>query len=203
MSKQEKMLQLKNIMIIIIGLGNPGKKYKDTRHNIGFQVINEFREKNNFPEFKLSKKFNALISENILGSKKIILAKPQTFMNNSGKAVRPLINFYKITSQNLFIIHDDIDLFLGKIKISFARGSAGHKGIESIIKEIGTKNFIRFRLGIQPKKGKPQNTESFVLQKFSKQEKETLDKIIKKTTEAIKEKIKGITTNNYDFSRLT
>ena len=82
-------------MIIIVGLGNPGKKYKSTRHNVGFQVVDEFAKENNFPEFKLSKKFNALVSENIINGKKIILAKPQTFMNNSGKPVKTLFSFYK------------------------------------------------------------------------------------------------------------
>ncbi len=170
-------------MIIIVGLGNPGKKYKDTRHNIGFRIADKFREINNFLEFRLSKKFNSLISEGILNGEKIIIAKPQTFMNKSGKAVLALTNFYK--TKDLFVIHDDIDLPLGKIKIVKGRGSAGHKGIESIIKEIGTKDFIRFRVCIQPTKGKPKNAEKFVLQKFSKEEERVIKKIIKKTVEAI------------------
>lgn len=171
------------MMIIIVGLGNPGKKYKNTRHNIGFQVVDEFAKKNNFPEFRLSKKFNALISENIFNNKKIIAAKPQTFMNQSGKAVKALINFYK--TKNLFVVHDDIDLPLGKIRIIKNREAAGHKGVESIIKEIGTKNFIRFRVGIQPKNLKPKNVEKFVLQKFSKEEGKIIKEVIKKTVGAI------------------
>ncbi len=171
--------------VLIIGLGNPGEKYKNTRHNIGFRIINEFKEKNNFPEFEFSKKFNALVSENTISGKKIILVKPQTFMNESGKSVKSLINFYKISNKNLIIINDDIDLLLGKIKIVKNRGSAGHKGVESIIKEIGTKNIIRFRIGILPLKGKPKNPERFVLQEFSKEEIKTVEEIIKKTVEAI------------------
>lgn len=132
-------------MLFIVGLGNPGEKYKNTRHNIGFRVIDEFREKNNFSEFRISQKFNAEISKGEIAGQSVILAKPQTFMNNSGKAVKSLL-------RNLFVIHDDIDLPLGKIKIVKNRGSAGHKGVESIIKELGTKNFIRFRIGISPEK---------------------------------------------------
>ncbi len=159
--------------MIIIGLGNPGEKYNKTRHNIGFEIIDQFKEKNSFPDFKLSKKFHSLISED----KKIILAKPQTFMNKSGQAVKALIGFYK--TKDLIIIHDDIDLLEGKIKVSKDRGSAGHKGIESIIKEIG-KNFIRLRIGIQPEKGKPKNPERFVLQRFNKKTKavEALESLI-------------------------
>jgi len=158
--------------MIIIGLGNPGNKYLNTRHNIGFRVIDQFKEKNKFPEFKLSRKFHSLISKD----KKIILAKPQTFMNKSGQAIKALASFYK--TKDLIIIHDDIDLLEGKIKISKSRGSAGHKGIESIIKEIG-KDFIRIRIGIQPEKGKPENPERFVLQRFTK------ETDIKKAVEAV------------------
>lgn len=173
-------------MILIVGLGNPGKKYQKTRHNLGFLTIDEFRRKNNFPKFKFSKKFKAEISEGIFNRKNIILTKPQTFMNLSGKAVKPLTNFYKTTRSVLVVIHDDIDLPLGKIKIVKNRGAAGHKGVESIIKELGTRNFVRFRIGIQPQTGKPKNPEKFVLQKFNKEEEKIIKEVIKNTTEAIK-----------------
>jgi PTH1 family peptidyl-tRNA hydrolase len=155
--------------MIIIGLGNPGEKYNKTRHNIGFEIIDQLKEENQFPDFKLSKKFNALISE----KNDIILVKPQTFMNLSGKAVRAITTFYK--TKEFIIIHDDIDLVIGKIKISKNRGAGGHKGIESIIREIG-KDFTRVRIGIQPEKGKPINVEKFVLQKFEKKELEEIKK---------------------------
>jgi len=155
--------------MIIIGLGNPGEKYNKTRHNIGFEIIDQIKETNNFPNFKLSKKFKALISE----KDKVILVKPQTFMNLSGQSVKAIASFYK--TKDLIVIHDDIDLTIGKIRISKNRGSAGHKGVESIIKEIG-KDFTRIRIGVQPKTGKPINTESFVLKKFKKQELEEIKK---------------------------
>lgn len=166
-------------MKIIVGLGNPGKKYKNTRHNIGFQVADEFRKKNNFPEFRLSKKFNSLISKDIFIHKKVIIVKPQTFMNQSGKAVK---NFGRAS---LLVVHDDIDLPLGKIRVSKNRGAAGHKGVESVIKEIKTKNFVRFRIGIKPNTEKPKNPEKFVLQKFGKGEEKIVKEITEKTVKAI------------------
>ncbi len=109
-------------MTLIIGLGNPGEKYKNTRHNIGFLVVDEFREKNNFPEFRLSKKFIALISEGVFNNEKMVIVKPQTFMNESGKAVKSIIK--NIGRPGLpIIIHDDIDLPLGKIRIVKNRGA--------------------------------------------------------------------------------
>ncbi len=176
-------------MIIIAGLGNPGEKYKDTRHNVGFQIIDQIAKENNFPDFKLSKKFNSLISEKILKKEKMVLLKPQTFINESGKAIRKIMDFYKINLENLFVIHDDIDIVFGKIKIVKARGSAGHKGVDSIIKEIGTKNFTRFRVGIQPEKGKPKNPEKFVLQKFNKEEKKITKEVIKRMMKEMKERL--------------
>jgi len=171
-------------MTIIVGLGNPGTKYKKTRHNIGFRIVDEFYKRNNFPDFKLSKKFKSLISEGAFADKKIILAKPQTFMNQSGKAIKALTGFYK--PESFIVIHDDIDLPLGRIRISKGRSSAGHKGVESIISETGNKDFSRFRLGIQSEKGKPRNPEKFVLQKFTKEEEKIIKEIIKKSVEAIK-----------------
>ncbi len=168
------------IIALIIGLGNPGKKYSNTRHNIGFEIIDKLSEKNNFPEFRFSKKFDALISE----KDNIILVKPQTFMNQSGKSVRAITSFYK--TKELIVIHDDIDLLLGKIRVSENRGGAGHKGVESIIKHLGTKDFTRIRIGIQPEKGKPNNVEKFVLQRFKKEEiKQIKKEAIKKLSQLL------------------
>ncbi len=151
-------------MILIVGLGNPGKKYEKTRHNVGTRAIDELE---------------------VLGLKNVILVKPNTFMNESGKAVKPLIDKYKIKPGDLIVIHDDIDLPLEKIRIVRNRGSAGHKGVESIIKELKTENFIRFRIGIQPRPGKPKNPENFVLQKFNKKEEKIVKEVIQKTVFAI------------------
>jgi len=194
-------------MILVAGLGNPGKKYRNTRHNIGFRILDEFQKENNFPTFKLVRKFNSLISKREFSGKKILLAKPQTFMNNSGKTLKLLIRNKKamaelIRIENLWVVHDDIDLPLGKIRISKARGSAGHKGVESIIKELGTKNFVRIRIGIQPKSGKPRNPEKFVLQNFTKKEEEILKEVIKKTSQALKTALReGLEKAMTEFNR--
>ena len=172
-------------MILIAGIGNPGKKFQKTRHNIGFRVLDEFQRENNFPNFKLAKKFNSLVSKRKILNKEIILVEPQTFMNNSGKAVKALSKFYKITSPGLVVIHDDIDLSLGKIKIVKNRGSAGHKGVKSIIRELATKNFVRIRIGIQPQGDKPKNSEKFVLEKFTKDEEKIIKKITKTACDAL------------------
>jgi PTH1 family peptidyl-tRNA hydrolase len=192
-------------MISIIGLGNPGKKFKRTRHNLGFMIVESLKSKiKSFSDWKNIRKFQSKISKGKISGKKIILAKPQTFMNNSGKAVRLLIKNYKLKIENLIVIHDDLDLPLGKIKISVGRGSAGHKGVQSIINELGTKNFIRFRLGIKPKQtGRPvYGTENFVLQKFKKEEKKILKKVIKRTCQAIEMAIKeGIEKAMQEFNK--
>ena len=151
-------------MFLIVGLGNPGKKYEHTRHNIGSRIIDQLES---------------------LGLANIILAKPKTFMNESGKAVKSMIKDHDMDSQDLIVIHDDIDLPLGSIRISKASGSAGHKGVESIIQSIGTKNFIRIRVGIQPKFGKPAHTEDFVLRKFTGEEEKILKEVTKKTLAAL------------------
>ena len=132
-------------MIIVIGLGNPGEKFKDTRHNVGFMVLDNFAEKNDFPEFVLQKKYSALISEKIIGNDKIILAKPQTFMNESGFSVKALTNNYKLLTNNLIVIHDDFDLPFREVKIAENSGSGGHHGVGSIIENLGTKNFKRIK----------------------------------------------------------
>jgi len=192
-------------MILIIGLGNPGEKYEKTRHNIGFMIIDEFVKKNDFSDFNFLKKFNADISNNF--NNKIIVAKPLTFMNDSGKAVKKIVSSFKFQVSSLFIIHDDIDLPLGKIKISKNRGAGGHKGIESIIQELSTKDFIRFRIGIKSADNKTTNNriiniEKFVLEKFSKNEEKILKEVIKKTVGAIEFSLKhGIekTMNKYNL----
>jgi len=168
-------------MILIVGLGNPGEKYENTRHNVGFRVVDQLKEDLNLTDFVFDKKSNSFFSKN----NDLLIVKPDTYMNLSGQAVTSLSSYYKINEENKIIIHDDIDLPIGQIKISKDRGSAGHKGVESIIKNLGTKNFIRIRVGIKPKSGKPKKTEDFVLKKFSKEEKGIVDQAVSKSVEAI------------------
>ena len=178
-------------MKLIIGLGNPGEKYIKTRHNIGFRVADELTKELGSENWQLKSKLKALISESIFNNEKILLAKPQTFMNLSGQAVKALSTYYKINPQNIWIVHDDIDLPLGTFKISQNITSAGHKGVQSIIDSLGTKDFVRFRIGIRPDNSKQVavskkiDTERFVLEKFSKDEERIIKQIIKKTTDAL------------------
>ena len=169
---------------LFVGLGNPKEKYENTRHNIGFMVIDKIADNFQFPKFDIRSNFNAQIAKGTIENKNIFLVKPMTFMNLSGKSVSKIARFYKIISEKIIIIHDDIDIPLGKIKIVKNRGSGGHKGIESIIKETGNRNFIRIRIGISPLQ-KPKNAETFVLQKFKKEENFLVNDISKETIKAI------------------
>ncbi len=171
-------------MILIVGLGNPGEKYENTRHNVGFKAVDEIINEFSLPLLDFKSNFNAEISKGEINKKKVIVVKPSSFMNLSGNSVSKIIQFYKITLNEVIIIHDDVDIVIGKIKIATNRGSGGHKGIESIIKNIGNKNFTRIRVGISPEK-KPKNTEIFVLKKFKKEEKETINKSLTKIIQAI------------------
>jgi PTH1 family peptidyl-tRNA hydrolase len=169
-------------MKLIVGLGNPGTKFERTRHNLGFRVINQLAQEIGIGNWKEETKFNALIAQGSFNDQKITLAKPKTFMNNSGLAVQAIANYYKIPIEEILIVHDDIDLLLGEIKIQKGRGSAGHKGVQSIINHLGTKDFIRIRIGIKPENNKllEIETEKFVLQKFTLQEEKIIQETIKK-----------------------
>lgn len=178
-------------MKILIGLGNPGRKFQKTRHNLGRSIVNNWKEKHDFPDFKLNKKFKTLVSKDTSREEKIILALPETYMNLSGKSVKSLTTKHKIKTINTWIIHDDIDIPLGKIRIVKNKGAAGHRGVQSIIDTMGTKNFIRFRIGIKPKtkdkeqKTRIRNLDEFVLRKFNKSEEKVLKKIIRESIKAI------------------
>lgn len=166
-------------MLIIIGLGNPGEKFEKTRHNVGFMAVDYFAAEHDLSDFELNKKYNSLVSE----KKDVLLVKPQTFMNESGKAVKSVVKNSK--KGMVVVIHDDMDLPLGKVKIVKNRGSAGHKGVESIIKAIGNKDLIRIRVGIQPLRGKPPKPESFVIKNFTDDEEKMVKKVVKKISEAL------------------
>lgn len=169
-------------MKLIIGLGNPGKKYEKTRHNTGFMALDLLRADLNAPEFKLNEKFNAETAV----ADKLILAKPQTFMNESGKAVRALLDYYKIGIDDVMVIYDDLDLPLGTIRIGRFESSGGHKGIQSIIDYLKSSNFVRLRVGIKNDKTTKQPAEKFVLQKFGLLEKAKINNSLNKTVAAIK-----------------
>lgn len=163
-------------MKIIIGLGNPGKQYEHTRHNIGFTVLDELQKTWGFPEFSFDKKFNANISEGTLSGVKVILVKPQTFMNLSGISIRKILDFYKLTPADIVVIQDELDLPLGKYKIATDSSAAGHNGIKNIIEHLGMQTFTRLRIGIATDKQATlclRDAHNFVLDTFAKEEQET------------------------------
>ncbi len=171
-------------MKLIIGLGNPTKQYEDTRHNAGFIILDEIQKSLGFPEFKPNEKFKAEISENSIRGEKTILAKPQTFMNLSGQSAAAIANFYKIEIENITIIHDDLDIELGAIKISEDSQAAGHNGVQSIFDTLGTQKIKRIRIGIEgaaKKLERQMSGSDFVLQKFETEELE----IVKNLAEEI------------------
>jgi len=174
----------------IIGLGNPGKNYINSRHNVGFQILQDWC-KRYCCEFKLKSKFKCFYSEFSQNDILYRLFLPNTFMNNSGEAVRAIIDWYKISNEKIIIISDDIDLPLGKIRFRNKGGSGGHNGLKSIINNLNTQDFKRIRIGIgsppDTKDEKKMNTISHVLGNFSKKEEILLDTIYKKVIEAIED----------------
>jgi len=180
-------------MKLIIGLGNPGKEYIDTRHNVGFILLDKIQEVWNFSKFKFNKKFNSEISkkwEMGKGKGEILLVKPQTFMNRSGEAVQTILDFYKLEPKDIIVIHDDLDIELGKYKIAVDSSSAGHKGVQNIIDQLGTQKFTRIRIGISKNPAEKTvcqiNFHDYVLQKFSQEELEIIKKIFGDVSEEIK-----------------
>ena len=192
-------------MKLIVGLGNPEPEYQDTRHNTGFLAIDSIISNIQYPILlKFDKKTNALVAKGEINKKRVLLAKPLTYMNNSGIAVKALLDFYKLKPENLIVIHDDKDIPLGETRVQTNRGPAGHNGVKSIIEHLGTQNFTRIRVGIglssppaRPVRrslseggggvrGGGSDTASFVLGKFTAEEKKVLKKVIENITEELK-----------------
>lgn len=169
-------------MKLIIGLGNPGNEYINTRHNIGFGLLDFIAHKNNF-EFKIDKKFNASSCYLSIRGEKVILVKPLSFMNLSGNVVSKYANFYDVNSRDILVIQDDLDMTFGKVRILYGSSSGGHNGIKSIIDGIGTKEFVRLKIGIS--NNKLINTKDYVLGKFNKEEIEKIDDIYLKLEDII------------------
>lgn len=171
--------------VLVIGLGNVGKKYELTRHNFGFICV-DMLAKRHKAKWKNDVKFSSQIATISIDSKKVILAKPQTFMNLSGEAVQKIKAFYKLENKDIVVIHDELDIDFGIIRTRSGGGSAGHNGLKSIIQHID-EDFGRVRVGIGPKSPEQIDSADFVLQKFSKEQREQLDKATLATTEIIKD----------------
>jgi peptidyl-tRNA hydrolase, PTH1 family len=173
--------QLENAAFLIVGLGNPGREHKENRHNIGFMLIDSLAKAFNTRTSKVQTK--SLIAVVNHTGQRLILAKPQTFMNLSGQAVSSLLRFYKVPIGNLLVAHDDLDLPLGTLRLRPGGGSAGQKRMGSIIERLGTQDFARLRLGIGRPPGRMEPAD-YVLQDFSSSEKELLSQVLERATQA-------------------
>ena len=171
-------------MIYCIGLGNPGEKYTSTRHNIGVRAIEEIHDANGFSTFMLPQHKQFRSSTGKIGNSAVVIIRPEVFMNNSGQVVGHFKNDLQKESSGLVVIHDDIALPIGTIRISDGRGDGGHNGVKSIISVLGTKKFIRIRIGVAPNM-EITNLESFVLKKFTPEEEKELTKVLPKVSNAL------------------
>lgn len=171
-------------MFLIAGLGNPGREYENNRHNVGFLAVDRIAEKVGITITK--KGFQGLYEQGSIDDQKVLFLKPQTYMNNSGRAVREAVDYYKIETENIVVIHDEMDLPLGRVKIKNGGGSAGHNGIKSIIAHLGSNEFARVRIGV----GKPINKDrviSHVLSDFGRDEAKSLVDVLNQAEDGVYE----------------
>ncbi|MBI2486019.1 MAG: aminoacyl-tRNA hydrolase [Deltaproteobacteria bacterium] len=186
-------------MILVVGLGNPGKEYSLSKHNIGFMVVDELANRLGVSLNKIG--FTSGYGEALVEEKKIIFLKPRTYMNRSGKAVSGFVDFFKILPGDLILVYDEMDLPLGNLKIKVGGGSAGHKGIESIITSLGDDSFIRVRVGIG-KPGQKSETVNHVLSKFKKDEKKIVEDALVRAADAVLEIVaRGVESAMNKFNR--
>ncbi len=183
--------------VLVVGLGNPGKKYESTRHNIGFACVDEFAVLNDFPKWINKKDLRCELAQKSLGDSRVILVKPTTFMNLSGEAVNNVLQFYKIPSEKTVVVHDELDLKFGLIRTQTGGSDAGHNGIKSLIEQCG-KDFGRLRIGVGPKKseadlpaGRQVDSADFVLAAFSPNEQVHLPALKREVTAILTEYVYG------------
>ena len=163
-------------MKLVVGLGNPGKEYDKTRHNVGFDIIDAYLKEKNIDGEK--SKFNGIYVEANINSEKVIFLKPQKYINLSGEVIRKYVDFYKINYEDILVIHDDLDQPLGKIKLKRNSSSGGHNGIKNIELHLGTKDYKRLKIGISNNKNI--DTRDYVLSKISKEDRKVIDESINK-----------------------
>ncbi|MBO8164875.1 MAG: aminoacyl-tRNA hydrolase [Brevibacillus sp.] len=168
-------------MKVIIGLGNPGKKYEETRHNIGFMTIDKISDKWSIPVQQ--NKFRALVGDGRIHNERVLLVKPLTYMNLSGESVGELLSFYKLSAEDILVIYDDLDLPVGKIRLRVKGSAGGHNGIKSIIQHVGTQEFKRIKIGIGRPEAK-ERTRDYVLETFSQAERPLITQAVEEAAEA-------------------
>lgn len=172
--------------LLIVGLGNIGKDYEATRHNIGFDVLDNFAAKQGFEGWINKKDQKCILTTHKLGNSKVILMKPTTYMNNSGEAVQAIQRFYRIDNSKTLVVHDELDIDFGSIRTRIGGKSAGHNGIKSVIKHCG-EDFGRVRIGVGPKEPMQIASEDFVLSKFSAQQEKNLKLLLQETNSILSE----------------
>jgi PTH1 family peptidyl-tRNA hydrolase len=188
----------KDLPVMIIGLGNPGPAYRHTRHNFGFLALDELADALNIQVKRL--KFKAMLGEGRFGDRKVVLVKPMTFMNESGRAVAPLLRYFKLPLSNILVIHDDLDLPLGTLRLRPSGGTSGQRGMASIITQLGTQEFPRMRLGIGRPPGQMDPVD-YVLKDFLPSEHELVKIVLQTAVEASQNFINEgltITMNKYN-----
>ena len=180
-----------NKTLLIVGLGNIGKEYDGTRHNVGFACVDEFVRKNDLGGWTEKKDLKCHLASGQLGETRVIVIKPTTLMNLSGEAVLAVAQFYKIPPQLIIVVHDELDIDFGQIRTRIGGSSAGHNGIKSVTNLLGDENYGRVRIGIGPKKPTQMDSADFVLQKFSAKEQKNMPALIKEVTAILSERIYG------------
>lgn len=177
-----------DLLFVVIGLGNPGKDYSKTRHNVGFDTIDLLGDRNNIQINKI--KFKSVVGEGFIHGEKVLLVKPQTYMNNSGEAIREIYNFYKLPIENMIVIVDDIDIGFSQIRIKRKGSSGSHNGLKSIISLLKDDGFPRIKIGIG-KKNQGEDLANFVLNRFPKEERKDIEESILRAAEAVETVIKS------------
>lgn len=175
-----------NKSMMFVGLGNPGKEYDGTRHNIGFDALDAFAKANNFPDWTNKKDLKCHWTSQIMADTRVVLVKPQTFMNLSGEAAQAVASFYKIPPSQIVAIYDELDIDYGQIRLRTGGSAAGHNGVKSLIKHLG-EDFGRVRIGIGPKAHEQMDSADFVLQKFSKDQQAHMNELLVETNAILSE----------------
>jgi PTH1 family peptidyl-tRNA hydrolase len=179
-----------NKTVLIVGLGNPGKEYVDTRHNIGFKAVDRFVGDHDFPAWIEKKDLKCLITTHQMGESKVICIKPTTFMNNSGQAVQAVVHFYKVDPAMVVVVHDELDIAFGQIRTRMGGSPAGHNGIKSVSQHIG-EEYGRVRIGIGPKVHEQQDSTDFVLARFSAEQEAQLKNLTREASAILSEFVYG------------
>ncbi|HSW74310.1 MAG TPA: aminoacyl-tRNA hydrolase [Candidatus Saccharimonadales bacterium] len=176
----------KNNTVLIVGLGNVGNEYEGTRHNVGFAVVDAFASRNDFPAWINKKDLKCHLTQHTIGDTRVILIKPTTFMNLSGEAVQAVANFYKIMPANIVVVHDELDIPFGQLRMRLGGSSAGQNGVKSVIQHIG-EQFGRVRVGIGPKTPEQMDAADFVLARFNKEQEAHLGELVREANAVLSE----------------